>query len=365
MIKPRKASSQSSEQSPADKAAAPREKLKRIALKTATTIISTVLAVSPLLGVDLYLHHKHGVNLWGYRGPAVGQKRPGEKRIAVLGGSTTWGFGLSAGQAFPAQLQSRFAARPEGGPPINVLNLGFNNEGAYSFKYTLKDYEYLDYDEVVLYSGYNDLNGENQIVLRHGSPIFLWTGYFPLLPALTADKIRVWKNRLTNGSRPVVFTPPAKDSEVGEQSPGSLQKQLGSLTDSGRSETGLSQATCPLEWRVYCQEISDVTDLEIKRGKRVLVVTEPYISDKHVEQQRALEGMLSRRFAGQANFRYLNLGRAVDLRDHSLCWDGMHLTEEGNRRIAAALIQPVLEMLQRWSDKPGQVLHITSKRVTL
>jgi hypothetical protein len=36
----------------------------------------------------------------------------------------------------------------------------------------------------------------------------------------------------------------------------------------------------------------------------------------------------------------------VDLRDQSLCWDGMHLTEEGNRRIAAALRQPALEMLR-------------------
>jgi lysophospholipase L1-like esterase len=272
----------------------------------------------------------------------------------VLGGSTTWGFGLSAGQAFPGQLQRRLAerAQSEAGPPINVLNLGFNNEGAYSFKYTLKDYEYLDYDEVVLYSGYNDLNGENQIVLRHGSPIFIWTGYFPLLPALTADKISVWKNRLTYGNKPVVFTPPAKESEAGEQTPGSLQKQLGALTTSGGSEVGSSQATCPPEWQVYCREIYDVTDLEIKHGKRVLVVTEPYISDKHVEQQRALEGMLSQRFAGQANFRYLNLGRTVDLRDRSLCWDGMHLTEEGNRRIAEALTQPVLEMLVTPALKP-------------
>jgi lysophospholipase L1-like esterase len=349
MIRPRKAlSPQSSEQSPAGEAvAAPRKKLKRIALKAATTIISTVLAVSALLGVDLYLHHKHGVNIWGYRGPAVGRKQPGEKRIAVLGGSTTWGFGLTAGQAFPGQLQRGFAerARTAGGPPINILNLGFNNEGAYSFKYTLKDYEYLDYDEVVLYSGYNDLNGENQIVLRHSSPIFIWTGYFPLLPALTADKISVWKSRLTSENRPVVFTPPRRETEAGEQAPGSLQKQLGSLTDSGRSEAGSSQATCPPEWQIYCREICDVTDLEIKRGKRVMVVTEPYISDKHVEQQRALAGMLSQRFAGQANFRYLNLGRVVDLRDHSLCSDGMHLTEEGNRRIAEALTQPVLEML--------------------
>ena len=149
-----------------------------------------------------------------------------------------------------------------------------------------------------------------------------------------------------------MFTPPAKESDAGEQTPGSLQKQLGSLTDSGRFEPGSFQATCPPEWQVYCREIYDVTDLEIKRGKRVLVVTEPYISDKHVEQQRALEGMLSQRFAGQANFRYLNLGRTVDLRDQSLCWDGMHLTEEGNRRIAEALTQPVLEMLGTTVLKP-------------
>jgi len=40
------------------------------------------------------------------------------------------------------------------------------------------------------------------------------------------------------------------------------------------------------------------------------------------------------------------LGRTVDLRDKSLCWDGMHLTEEGNRRIAGALRQPVFDLLQ-------------------
>jgi lysophospholipase L1-like esterase len=41
-----------------------------------------------------------------------------------------------------------------------------------------------------------------------------------------------------------------------------------------------------------------------------------------------------------------NLGPAIDLRDKSLCWDGMHLTEEGNRRIALALSQPVVDLLQ-------------------
>jgi lysophospholipase L1-like esterase len=67
---------------------------------------------------------------------------------------------------------------------------------------------------------------------------------------------------------------------------------------------------------------------------------------RRTSQQRALEGMLNKRFEGQTNLRYLNLGRTVDLGDRSLCWDGMHLTEEGNRRIADALIQPVLDLLQ-------------------
>jgi hypothetical protein len=162
------------------------------------------------------------------------------------------------------------------------------------------------------------------------------------------DKISVWKNRLTKGDKPVVFSPPAgNNTETGEQTSESLQKQLGSLTYSGPSNAGPADGTCPVEWQFYCQQIYEVTDLALKQGKRVMVVTEPYISDKHVEQQRALEGMLNKRFEGQTNLRYLNLGRTVDLRDRSLCWDGMHLTEEGNRRIADALIQPVVELLQR------------------
>ena len=42
-----------------------------------------------LLGADVYLHKKYestaSVNVWGYRGPAVGRKAPGEFRVAVLG----------------------------------------------------------------------------------------------------------------------------------------------------------------------------------------------------------------------------------------------------------------------------------------
>ena len=94
------------------------------------------------------------------------------------------------------------------------------------------------------------------------------------------------------------------------------------------------------------RDIYEAAQTALQSGKRVLIVTEPYISDQHVAQQKALEAMIQMRFSNQAHLRYLNLGRTVDLRDKSLCWDGMHLTEEGNRRIAGALRQPVVDLLE-------------------
>ena len=318
---------------------------KQIVFKLLTTLISSSVCVLAFVGADLYLHYKHGINLRGYRGPSVGRKQAGEKRIAILGGSTTWGFGLKAGQDFPAQLERMLAGRYDVShpAPINVLNLGFNNEGAYSFKFTLRDYAYLEPDVVVLYSGYNDVKDlENKIIFRHRSPVFLWTGFLPLLPSLTLDKLTVWKRELTGSDERTIFEPPdVRKIKDGDE----LRKQVGSLTQKGTT-TAATNATCATEWNFYCEQISETVSAALKDGKRVLVVTEPYISDKHVAQQAAIANMLSVRFAENPNVQYLNLGTAVDLRDATLCWDGMHLTEEGNRRIAAALVQPVRELLQ-------------------
>jgi lysophospholipase L1-like esterase len=307
--------------------------------KIAAVLVSSIICVSILFGADLYLHHKHGINLWGYRGPVADRKQPGEKRVAVLGGSTTWGFGLRAGQDFPAQLQHLITAD---NPKLNVLNLGSNGEGAYSFTQTLTDYDYLDIDLVVLYSGYNDLGAPNYYNFRHRSPIFAATGFLPLLPSLTVDKLSVWKQKLMGANDQPVFSPPHLDQENDSSR---LREQLGTLT--GKAPQDAKSGSCSPEWQFYCDRISAAADLALGKGKRVLIVGEPYISDPHVAQQHDLANFLNHRYAGRSQLRYVDLGRAVDLRDQSLCWDGMHLTEEGNRRIAAALSEPVRDMLQK------------------
>ena len=338
--------SKSTQSGSSDKHAKKSERKKRILFKFLTALISTLVCISVLFGIDLYLHNKHGVNLRGYRGPSLGRKQSGEKRVAILGGSTTWGFGLKAGQDFPAQLQRMLAQSSEAQhpSPIKVLNLGFNNDGAYSFKFTLNDYEYLEPDAVVLYSGYNDLNEPNYLVYRHRSPVFVWIGYFPLLPSLTVDKLTVWKRQLAGQDKKTIFQPP--DPNKIETSP-TLQEQVGALTQNGQQRLQSSGASCPPEWQFYCHQISETVEFALKQHKRVLVVTEPYISDRHVAQQHALRNMLAARFVGEPNLRYLDLGRTVDLRDGSLCWDGMHLTEEGNRRIAQAMAPAVAELLRQ------------------
>lgn len=222
------------------------------------------------------------------------------------------------------------------------MNLGYNSEGAFSFTQTLTDYDYLDVDLVVFYSGYNDLGAPNYYNFRHRSPIFVATGFLPLLPSLTVDKLSVWKQKLMGANDRPVFSPPHLDQDNDSSR---LRGQLGTLT--GKAPQDAKSGSCSPEWQFYCDRISAAADLALGKGKRVLIVGEPYISDSHVAQQHDLENFLNHRYAGRSQLRYVDLGRAVDLRDQSLCWDGMHLTEEGNRRIATALSEPVREMLQK------------------
>ena len=149
---------------------------RRILFAVAAVAIAAVGATATLLGVDVYLHGRYqqsgGFNVWGYRGRPVGKRQPGEFRIVVLGGSAAYGYGVTADEAISAVLQRLLKGRSPS-PAFTVINLAYNNEGAYSFKTTLEDYRWLDYDLAFLYEGYNDLAASvrtNVQVFRHDSP---------------------------------------------------------------------------------------------------------------------------------------------------------------------------------------------------
>lgn len=342
---------------------------KTVIFATFAVFLSGGVAAGVVVGLDLSLHKKFetaaGLNIRGYRGPLVGGKRPGERRIAVLGGSAAFGYGVRVHEALPAALERRLNERrhQEGRGPVRVVNLAYNREGAYALLDTLNDYESLDYDVAVFYTGYNDLSEEPNVrVFRHESLAFKLTGYHPILPLVVKEK---WMALRHGGNLEAAYREAAKQAQpqavlfrpgVGQQGNAELRKRaadirqalerrLGRLT---RPDTPVASASieCGGRWDHYCQGVAVAVEYALERGKRVLVVTEPYLSDDHVDQQAAMAHMLRARFGREPRVRYVNLGQGVvDLKDADLCVDGIHLSPEGNERIAQALVEPVVELL--------------------
>jgi hypothetical protein len=305
-------------------------------------IVATVLGASTafaiLVGLDVYEHARlaryAALNVWGYRGPVVGRKGDQERRLVAIGGSTVLGLGLPWSEAFPAQLEGQLRAR---GRATSVVNLGVDGENAFAFADTVRDYAYLQYDGVIFYEGYNNLLGTVPFAIRHGSWVFRVSGYWPILPTAISEKMLLWRyhgdlNAAYADQKKTVFRPLERRDVAG-----SLQEQIGNLTGPPQEQ---EVPACEDRWAVYCEAMAGAIERARDRHARVLVVTQPYISDAHVAQQNSLRAMLRARFAADPDVRYANLGRLIDLRDRSLAYDGMHLTERGNAIVADRLLAP-------------------------
>lgn len=334
-------------------------------------MIPVVVLSAALLVVDIYLHGRFartgGFNVWGYRGPIASHKAPGEYRVAVLGGSTVFGYGVSWEEAFPPLLEHDLRARA--GRLFSVVNLGYNNEGAYSFVSTLRDYQYLNYDLAILYEGYNDMIGDphqpNVAVFRHDSPVFRFTGYLPIFPIVFHEKAAVMLTgnvaTLYPGAHApqTVFKPgfatrtSAEVLKTAADIGQSLGRQLDRVSaEAPRRIDHAAETGCKSPWGEYCRSVERGVETALAMNKQVLVVTQPHpaadprpdVRARHIEQQQELARMIERRFHDVPAVRYVDLGEAVPLSDPKLTFDGMHLNPSGNQMIADALQEPVLKM---------------------
>lgn len=327
------------------------------AFAVALAILGTTAVV---LASDLYLHRKYmnliGLNIWGYRGPTVGRKAPGEWRLAVLGESTAFGYGVRWDEAIPAYLEADLKGAVGHTRPVTVVNLAYNNEGAHSYRYTLADYVYLHADAILFYSGYNDLGGRNTSIFRHNSAVFRVAGYMPLFPIIFNEKARAIRSggelELNYLGKQTTFRPnitqrataTALETAVGISR--SLDAQLGRrMPEAAAGNAAGDGAACGERWAFYCGEMYAAVRRALDAGTRVLVTTQPYINTSHVEQQQRLHDFLVRKFPGNARLRFANLGDSVNLKDAALCYDGMHLTAKGNRQLAAALVPHVRDLM--------------------
>jgi lysophospholipase L1-like esterase len=343
---------------------------RRIAFAIAAVLLVFTIAVGVLLGIDTYLHHRvqnlGGVNVWGYRGPVVGRKQPGETRVVVLGGSTAFGYGLPWTEAFPYDLEQTLNGNASAARRFRVINLGAPGQGAFGFRVDLSDYAFLRYDVVIFYEGYNDLGAvdlpegvpkryvENRLLFRRQSPIFRLTGYFPVLPLVFREKAMAMRagGDLDGAYRGrVAFSPglATRATASAIQSAAEVAEAVGRVLGRLTPGSSASAAAGPLDtstWREYTTNVVQAVRDARGRGAKAIVVTQPYASDSHVGQQRALAAALASAFADDRFVRYVNLGSILDIRDREVAYDGLHLTARANRVVADHLSEPLLDMLR-------------------
>ena len=322
--------------------------------------LSLVACLATFAIADVYLHHRvqnlGGVNVWGYRGPTIGRKQPGEIRIAALGGSTTFGYGLPHHESWPSYLEQLLNERRQS-RSYSVVNLGAPGQGAYGFAFDLADYRYLEYDVAILYGGYNDLGRPmthdstpgivNQYLFRRQSAVFRATGYFPVLPVVFREKAM---SLLAGGELDAAYRGQvAFKPGLATRATAAALKSAAAIADAvghtvGRLTSGTERSREQLDmttWSSYVDSVAKAISYARGNGVRVIVVTQPYVSDVHVAQQRALAVAIAQRFADDSGVEYVNLGSALDLRDPEVAYDGLHLVASANRVIAHHLLSAV------------------------
>jgi hypothetical protein len=336
--------------------------MKRWLFHAAAIALVLAMVAGALFALDVYVHYRlaryAALNIWGYRGPVVGRKQPGERRVLVVGGSTAFGVGFPPEQAFPAMLERKLLAQSPS--PITVINLGFPGENAYAFRPTLEDYKYLNPDLVMFY-GDNNVVLTAPIVLRHESAVFRLTGYYPMLPTALREKAMSLRTGGELGAayrgEKVVFQP-GLATRTGASAladaaavTDALHKVLGPLTRKP-AQPPPEMRTCGHPWTPFCDAMFDAITYARSKGQSVLVVNQPYMSDRHIQEQQALQSMLRQRFSADPAVHYLDLGWAVDLTDPAIAYDGAHLRPLGNDRIADQLVEPVRTLLSA-RDRSG------------
>jgi lysophospholipase L1-like esterase len=352
--------------------AAPRlPRKRRLIYATLAMGLAFAVCVLGLLAVDVYLHHRvqytAGVNVWGYRGDTVGEKEPREQRLIALGGSTVFGYGLPWNESWPYYLEQKLAQGRERNRPVRVVNLGVPADTARTFAYTLDAYEYLEPDVVLLYEGYNDLGLDSHefrgltnpdvphyIGWRYQSPIFRWTGYFPIFPLVLNEKAMAM---LSGGDLQaaykdrVVFQPglatrvTAEALKTASDLGVAIEKRLADASNTGNALTSVEDGSCG-PWAQYCGAILEAVGKIVARDQYAVVIGQPTLGDIHVQQQARLRAALERAFPNHPRVRYLDLSDAVNMQDASLVYDGIHLVARGNEIVAerlAPLIQPLLQ----------------------
>jgi hypothetical protein len=164
----------------------------------ALTIEMIILAALLTMVADQMAHTRverlGGVNVWGYRGPVLHQKKGNEVRIIVTGGDLAFGWGLAASETLAPSLRELLQMRvdpPGGHQPrfVTGVTTGARGLAPASYASWIERYAYLRPDVTCLVlDPIGHVLGDSTFLPDRRAVVFTTFGYSPILPLVLQEK---------------------------------------------------------------------------------------------------------------------------------------------------------------------------------
>ena len=301
----------------------------------ALAIEAVVLLMCLTVVADLSAHHRvervGGVNIWNYRGPVAHQKQPNEIRLAFVGGTRAFSWGVAASEALPPAvgfLVKLATDRPgELLRPIVSINLGRLGATAESYASTIDRFSDLAPDYIVLV---DDLGVPGATTANRASAVYDWTGYMPALPLVLREK----GERLQ------------ESDSASRRGVGAALAVLGRST--GAVDRGLARSvgtTDPIRPRAYADAMIAAIDAAHRRARGVVVVLTPMESSAQKVNWLQLVLQLSDRHDTRGWLRLVDLSDALELYDGAVRIDGWNFGAGGITTAAGPIAHAVLDLV--------------------
>ncbi len=304
-------------------------------------IEAALTACALTVALDLREHGRvaplGGVNEWGYRGTIARHREPGEIRIAVVGGTRAFGWGLAA-TALVAELRRVIMLttdRPgKALRPVVAINLGRLGALPDAYPEVLDHFGYLAPDYVCLYDDLGVPGGSPTPGTDGTSGVYELTGYAPALPLVESEKGAILRRRSGVTRAGGAMLEAAGDT-------------LQALDRKAAAIVSLSPAPAPLDPSRYADAMMASIDAAHRRARGVVVVLSP----AETAMQRANRAALGVRLgdAAAVNGSWL---RVVDLSgdpalsgDPDIRLDGWNYASAGVARVANVIAPALLELI--------------------
>jgi hypothetical protein len=265
-----------------------------------------------------------GVNVWGYRGPVLTQKRPRELRLAVVGGDLAFGWGLAASQALAQAVRDEVAFTvdsPRGTRVVRAVTLGAIGLPRADYASWIRRYASLQPDVllIVVDPKSHALAAPGYLPARR-SVAFRRFGYSPILPLVLDERAAI------------------RHSAVSRLAGRALAYADGLLTSTAATDE------TPLDDRAFLSAIERAIRAGLETAPAgVVVVTVPDARDESVDRQ-GVKDLVALTFAA-APVRVVDLGDDPAMRGDGLRLDGFNFSAAGQSVAARDIAPAVLGLL--------------------